>query len=229
MNKILIWRCLVVTMLVVMTACSNYQMIKGYRGVTQPKTAVAEIQLPKEIHVFAINDLATDDEAAVWMGAKSKLHLLPGKNELVLRYASLWDNEPFGITKVRSALVGTTIEVVPGEEYEVRTNRPIRNYQDAEKFSLAPVFEIVRKHNDSRSVIATASTIVITEAARVAQVAPEYVEASLSEVEDVRTPEIKRVSPPTPKAAKPIQSLKESWDNATEAEREELIRSLVEK
>jgi uncharacterized protein YccT (UPF0319 family) len=206
--------------LCMLASCGKVQTRRLYEGAIRPDMEIVKVSIPSSIRVVSINGQATQEALIEVLGNPSELHVLPGDNELGLRYTRTWDTDLSGIDRVRSDVIVVHLSAKAGETYEIRPNEKIETYRQSKKFAANPELKVTKTGEASATSAAPASilsdTVKKPGAPRPSKEAPS---------EPAATPD----TPDTPDRPSNLEQLQQAWQNASEQERDTFIKSILKR
>lgn len=202
---------LVMAATILMSGCSSSMTrVQTWEGAARDASQVAILQAPATIKVqevngrpmtrFLLEDLSLDYE------------LLPGKNEVVFTYRTIWakseavENGESRVHVVETPRQELTINAEPGATYQFEIEKP-RTHAEAE--AIVRDFSVNLLNSDGQ-VVATSAPWVAPDVRKTATRAP---------VPDSRTD-----SEPADATAPTLEQLKSLWGEASEEEKREFLR-----
>jgi hypothetical protein len=187
--------------LCLLTSCASVDIQKMYEGDVRPDQEIVKISVPDNLRVEAINGESTADSIYDFGTKNEELQVLPGSYDLALRYIHSWDNDPYGIDTVRSDFIMVHLDGRAGETYDIRVHATIHSFEESKRFAAQPSLEVVKTSD------AAASAVIASET-------------------------VKAVEPPPPPQLtgdhSNLDRLKHAWKNASKAEREAFLKSIVQ-
>lgn len=120
-----------------LTGCGTTGVYQAYEGPTRPVDQIARLRVPHTIDVLAI-----DGDASKWYRPNiasdmTELHVLPGRHEIEVRYAEIWESDYDNHKTVRSAPVTLDVSAEAGQVFEIALTRP-KDLEAAIAFSQKP-------------------------------------------------------------------------------------------
>lgn len=217
---------IVLSVLCMLASCSQMQTRRMYEGRIRSNAEVVRLQVPDSIRVLSINGQATQEAFIEILGHEMELHLLPGEHAVEMRYQRTWDNEAYGIERVKSELFTMTLSGNAGEAYEVRLKDKIENSRQSKAFAANPQIEIVRTGKVSAapaSIMADTVDVTLPRSTRDAEPTTSP-PATIS-----ATPEATTAVPKTAAPSSNLERLRQAWENASPQEQDAFIKSILKR
>jgi len=168
--------------------------------------------------VISLNGESTQEAIIEFLGSPLELHMLPGDNELGLRYTRTWDSDLGGIDRVRSDLITVSLSTQAGETYEIRPNEKIETYRQSKAFAANPKLKVIKTGEASE-----------TSAAPVSILSDTVKEIETHSRSKPAGPPAPLATPGTPDRPSSLEQLKQAWENASEEERDAFIKSILKR
>ncbi len=184
-----------------LASCASVDIQKMYEGETRPDQEIVKISIPEYLRVEAINGDSTKSSVYDFGTKNSVLHVLPGSQDLALRYIRTWDNDPYGIDKVTSDFIMVHLDARAGETYDIRIHADIHNFEASKRFAAQPSLEVIKTSDAGAAAVIASETVKAVEPPPLSQLTGDHTN---------------------------LDRLKHAWKNATKAEREAFLRSIVQ-
>jgi uncharacterized protein YccT (UPF0319 family) len=204
--------CIMLGVLCMLASCGKVQTRRLYEGAIRPDMEIVKVSIPSSIRVVSINGQATQEALIEVLGNPSELHVLPGDNELGLRYTRTWDTDLAGIDRVRSDVIVVHLSAKAGETYEIRPDEKIETYRQSKAFAANPQLKVIKTGEASAAPVSILSDTV--------QKTP------------TDSPKKQAAAPPdTAITDSPsnLEQLRQAWENASEQERDTFIKSILKR